>query len=39
MKQTKLLDDLREEKFSVVFPELDDMKVKYNQVEFWANRE
>ena len=39
MKQTKLLDDLREESFSDVFPELSDMKIKYNQLDFWANRE
>ena len=39
MTQTELLDNLREEGFSDVFPELSDIKIKYNQLDFWVGRE
>jgi hypothetical protein len=38
LKQTKLLDNLREENFADIYPELRDMRVKYYELDFWAGR-
>jgi len=38
LKQTKLLDNLREENFADIYPELRDIKIKYYELDFWAGR-